>query len=284
MRAKTIVLFTLIVAGAAGAGLFVRNNMTTPEAAEPAPTVEQKPLTHVLVAGDDLSTGTFLDPDKIDWQQWPEDAVAAHHVTRKPDAFAEFDGAVVRMPLAAGDPITRAKVVRPGDRGFLAAVLAPGTRAVSVPVDAVTGTAGLIYPGDRVDLILTQDIDDQDLAPGRRLAGETILADVRVIAVDQRLEGASNGVTERSVARTVTLEVTPAQAETVAVARDLGSLALALRALAEEDARTDAGDTQQQARRPTYAGDISRALDNGAGGNTGNLLLYRGSETSERPR
>ena len=136
---------------------------------------------------------------------------------------------MVRRSLSIGDIVHSQDVMRPGDHGFLAAVLGPGMRAVSVGVDAITGAAGLIWPGDSVDLILTQVISDPALPIGRRIAAETVLTDVRVIAIDQQLvQGVAPDGTEGK-ARTVTMEVTPAQAERVSVASRIGKLSLAVR-------------------------------------------------------
>jgi pilus assembly protein CpaB len=146
--------------------------------------------------------------------------------------------------------------MHPGDHGFLAAVLQPGMRALTIGVDAITGTAGLIWPGDRVDLILTLVLPDNVAPPGRRVAAETALTDVRVIAIDQQLvQGASPGSVEQT-ARTVTLEVNRDQAERVSVAMRLGRLSLAVRS----------ADTSRQASEPhgqtdtVWASDVSAAL------------------------
>jgi pilus assembly protein CpaB len=150
-----------------------------------------------------------------------------------------------------------ADVMRPGDHGFLAAVLTPGMRATSVGVDAVSGTAGLIWPGDHVDLILTEQIDDPNVPIGKRFAGETVLKDVRVIAIDQQLvQGGNAGGpgAESAGSRTVTLEVTPEDAERVAVATRLGKLALAVRPV---DAAARAVTTGHDV---TWSGDVSSAL------------------------
>ena len=138
-------------------------------------------------------------------------------------------GAMVRRSMVAGDVIHLADALRPGDHGFLAAVLKGDTRAVTVGVDATSGTAGLIWPGDRVDLILTQTIADPTLPIGRRIVAETVVSDARVIAIDQRMvEGAANSGPNPE-ARTVTLEVNKADAQAVQVAVRLGRLSLSVR-------------------------------------------------------
>ena len=114
---------------------------------------------------------------------FPDEAVPETYILREGFEEGSLDGAVVRQPLAAGEPITQPKIVRPGDRGFLAAVLKPGMRAVSVPINATTGISGFVFPGDAVDLLLTVELD---LGGRERRATQTILSDIRVLAVDQR--------------------------------------------------------------------------------------------------
>jgi len=145
-------------------------------------------------------------------------------------------------------------VLRSADHGFLSAALTPGTRAVTVAVDIVSGTAGLIWPGDRVDLILTQALDDATQAPGRRVVAETVMRDVRVIAIDQQLAQTTTGkVGEASLARTVTLEVSAEHAEYVQVATRLGKLSLVIRSAVP-------GPVADTRATGTYGGDVSHAL------------------------
>jgi pilus assembly protein CpaB len=180
--------------------------------------------------------------------------VPAQDVLDTPAHRSSFTGAMVRQPLAARQPISSGAVIRPGDHGFLAAVLSPGMRAVTVGVDAITGTAGLIWPGDRVDLLLTQRLSQPNVPPTRNVAAETVLSDVRVIAIDQRLvQGASADRKSPGLARTVTLEVTPEQAERVAVGERLGSLSLVVRS-------AETSRDPRPAPAPIYGGQVSPAL------------------------
>jgi pilus assembly protein CpaB len=184
------------------------------------------------------------------------DRLPPHAITDSPEARASLRGALVPRYLDAGAPVTLDDVLRPRDRGFLATVLAPGARAVSVAVDAVSGVAGLIWPGDRVDVLLTQQIDTPDAPPSRRLLSRTILTEIRVIAVDQQIvEGATGDVQAAGkVARTVTMEVSPEQAERLAVAQRLGFLSLAIRPLKESSELTAA------MRDAVFGGDLSPEL------------------------
>jgi pilus assembly protein CpaB len=165
---------------------------------------------------------------------------------------------MIRRGLRPEEILLPADLLRPGDHGFLAAVLRPGMCAAAVGVDAVSGTAGLIWPGDHVDVLLTQVTDDQTLPAARRASAETVLVDVRVIAIDQQLmEGATGTSTEQGSTHTVTLEVTEPQAEREALAARLGHLSLIVRAA---DA---APDTHAGVPATTWGGDVSPALNQG---------------------
>ena len=196
--------------------------------------VPPPPLPHtvILAWARPMSAGILIKPEDISTVDFPATNLP---VGARPDTIqgrSELIGGMVRRNVLAQEPLLVAEVLRPTDGGFLAAVLAPEHRAVSVAVDAVSGTAGLIWPGDRVDVILTQEVGDQTTPVGRRTFGETVLKDARVIAVDQQL---AHGVTP-DVAnagqgnRTVTLEVLPEAAERMAVAVRLGRVSLTVRA------------------------------------------------------
>lgn len=210
----------------------------------------------VLVAALDLSIGAFVQAESLRWQDWPDVTTPETYLMRGTNDEAELVGAVVRQPVAVGQPVTVGSIVKPGERGFLAAVLEPGMRAISVPVDEASGNAGLIFPGDRVDLILTQTIEVAGDPAGSRRVSETVLQDVRVIAMGRRLkaDGAEEGAGGQQ-ARTATLEATPAAAEKVALVTELGKLALSLRSLAFADTAVTA-----PAARLTWDTDVSPAL------------------------
>jgi pilus assembly protein CpaB len=180
-------------------------------------------------------------------------------LTDTPEARAGLHGALLRRYLDSGNTLMAGDVLHPRDRGFLAAVLAPGALAISVGVDAITGGGGLIWPGDRVDVILTQELGEKDAPLAKRFVGETVLNDVRVVAVDQSIaQGAvvsGDNATGR-LARTITLEVTPQQAERAAVAERLGKVTLAIRAM-------DGVAEAPGGRSSVYGGDVSRALADG---------------------
>lgn len=221
-------LFLLMGAGLLGFSFVAWVALHPPVA--PPPLI---PKVTVLAAASTLRAGTLLKPDDIEAREMLESEAPAGARKDTPQARAELFGAMVRQTLLQHQAVLPADVMRPGDHGFLAAVLTPGKRATSVGVDAVSGTAGLIWPGDHVDLILTQEVmsnGGQDVPAGRRVASETVLQDVRVIAIDQQLvQGGSQSGAGESGSRTVTLEVTPEDVEVVNVASRLGKLSLAVR-------------------------------------------------------
>jgi len=251
-----IVFFALMALGLVGFGT-VAWISTRPPPAPPAAAAPPPPTkVAVLVTAHPLRAGSLLKPEDFA----SKEILQSEHL---PDMSADnletrraLTGAMVRRSVPAGEPIRAADVMRPSDHGFLAAALDPGMRAVTVGVDATDGAAGLISPGDRVDLILTQTIQQPSLPLGRRVVAETVLADVRVIAIDQQLvQGAESNNNNNSQARTVTLEVSEVQAERVSVATRLGKLSLAIRS-----AGSAPGASKPDGPTTTWAGDVSAAL------------------------
>ncbi|NQU56200.1 MAG: Flp pilus assembly protein CpaB [Rhodospirillales bacterium] len=241
MTLKNIILL-LIALGTAGMTAMLANNWIISERAalmalQPAgQTIQQD--TQVLIVRDNLKAGNFVRQENLKWQNWPEDGVAEEYVVKGSREAKEFVGAVVRNAITPGQPMTDTLVVHPGERGFLAAVLGIGNRAVSVPVNATSGISGFIFPGDRVDLILTSKFNSKD-ADGKvlnRFVTKTLLTGLRVLAIDQKTES-KNG--EVSPAKTVTIEVTPKQAEKVAIGMAMGSLSLSLQSLARDENNMD---------------------------------------------
>lgn len=204
-------------------------------------------MPHVLVATKSLPVGTIVGPDAYRFQPWPKELVEeAYYIQGKSDD-AKLVGSVVRTAIAAGQPMTMGSLIQPGDRGFLAAALAPGMRAVTVPVSVQSSVAGFIFPGDRVDLMLTQSVaGGGDGAPLK--VSETILRNLRVLATDQRTNAL--GEDGRPVVQTysnVTVEVTPRMAEKVSVAQTIGAISLSLRSIA---------DSNQELEEALASGDI----------------------------
>jgi pilus assembly protein CpaB len=284
-----VLLFAAVAVAAAGATAYLVQGWLNHQRAEfarsakaPAP----KPAgTAILVAHHALPAGTFVKPEDVRWQPWPEGAIDASYVRQGQREPASFTGAVVRRGIVAGEPITDARVVKPGDRGFLAVVLSPGSRAVSVPVTASSAISGLVFPGDRVDLILSHR--SAEAGAGRKtesiLASETVLENVRVIAIDQSTDDQKGKGPVAAVPKTATLEVTPRQAEMVMVAAELGKLAFSLRSLAlpeETDIGGDAPavDPDAAARGQTITHDIDVSRLIGESRKAAVVHLLRGSK------
>jgi pilus assembly protein CpaB len=255
--AMRLMLIVVVMVGLAGLGLLAVVALAPPPPPAAAAAAAPPARVSLLVAARGVQAGTLLKPEDLAAREMPLEDLPAGAMRDSPEARIELIGAMLRRTLAAGDVLRLDAVLRPGENGFLAAVLAPGMRAVTVGVDAVTGTAGLIWPGDRVDVILTQAFDENDIAPARRVAGEAVLTAARVIAVDRHLvQGMQPGAVGDSLRdnnRTITIEVTPEQATRVAVATRLGRLSLALRA---------AGTAVEEtiAQRPVWGGDVSGAF------------------------
>lgn len=254
--ARIILLVVALVAGGLAAFLVTRGG------SRPAPEqivqtqVVQEPQTQILVAKAPIGMGERLSPDTLEWQDWPEGALRAEYVTisAMPGAAAELDGAVARFEFFPGEPIREAKLVR-SDQGYLSAVLSEGMRGVSVGVTAVSSAGGFVVPNDRVDVVLTTQSEAGEQS-------EVILSNVRVLAIGQRLGelGESGGAVDPSEPRPkpvvfdnstiATLELTPAQAQTLINASTRGQLTLTLRSVVDFNDNTVAAgpDTNQSVR------------------------------------
>jgi pilus assembly protein CpaB len=209
------------------------------EQANAAPVVPAGPK--VLVARKALPVGTIIDAESLGFQAWPKELVQnAYYTEGAPDAdVTKLIGTVVRNPVTAGQPLTKGTLVGPNDRGFLAAALGPGMRAVTVPVSATTGVAGFIFPGDRVDMVLTQEVTGGGDGPALKVS-ETVVRNLRVLATDQRTDSKDEeGKTVVKTFNTVTVEATPRIAEKIAVAQSVGSLSLVLRSIADNAAELE---------------------------------------------
>jgi len=245
-RKKLVLLLgaLIIAVGTAFAARSMFMGSAAPEA-EAAPVQPTGPK--VLVANRALPTGTIITADAMSFQQWPEELVQDAYYIEGNAQLDSLLGTVVRFPVTAGEPVTMGALVSPGDRGFLAAALGAGMRAVTVPVSERTGVAGFVFPGDRVDLVLTQTVEGE----GRPLrTAETVLRNLRVLATDKQTEKVEDPETGKTVVRgfrTVTLEVTPKLAEKVSVAQTIGTLSLVLRSIA---------DNQAELERAIASGDI----------------------------
>ncbi|MBV9842093.1 MAG: Flp pilus assembly protein CpaB [Sphingomonadaceae bacterium] len=213
-------------------------NMFTGAAAPQAQAAPVETGPEVLVATQPLPVGTILQEGSFRFQPWPKDLVGnAYFVKGQPGVDPlKLAGTVVRTEITAGQPLTQGALVKPGDRGFLAAALSPGMRAMTVSVSAASGVAGFVFPGDRVDLVLTSDVQGGGNGPPLKVS-ETIVRNLRVLATDQRTNSKDDeGKTDVKTFSTVTMEATPKIAEKIAVAQTLGQLSLSLRSIADNSA------------------------------------------------
>jgi pilus assembly protein CpaB len=242
MSSKRMVFLLLAVIVAGATAFMARAWLQSERAAllaqagvqrEVAPIVA--PTLQVLVARNAIHTGQIVKPDDLRWQSWPEGSMAPTYIIEGKRPMSDFVGAVARGSIAPGEPITEGKLVLAGTRGFMAAVLLPGTRAVSVPITATSAVSGFIYAGDRVDVLLTHVLSGEK--SGQHTATETILRNARVIAMDQRLDFSPGD--KPDVGKTATLELTPKQSEIVTLAVKMGDLSLVLRSLQDPDEKPD---------------------------------------------
>jgi pilus assembly protein CpaB len=253
MDRKKLVLLLGALIIAIGTAMAARSMFAGASSPQADAAVQEPQGPKVLVSQRGLPVGTIITADAIAYQAWPKEMVQDAYFIDGESDINSLLGTVVRHPITAGEPVTQGSLVAPGDRGFLAAALGPGMRAVTVPVSARTGVGGFVFPGDRVDLVLTQAVKgdgDADLK-----AAETILRNIRVLATDQRTTTTKteNGNTVVQAFRTVTIEVTPRIAEKVAVAQTIGTLSLSLRSIADNQDELDSALASGEVQVPEGA-------------------------------
>jgi pilus assembly protein CpaB len=223
----------------AGISAFMARSMFAGASAPQAEAAAAQTGPEILVATRALPVGTIIDPDSFRYAPWPKDLIDSAYYIKGQNEPQALPGTVVRYPITAGQPITQGALVKPGDRGFLAAALGPGMRAVTVSMSASTGVAGFVFPGDRVDLVLTQDVAGGGDGPPLK-ASETIVRNLRVLATDQRSSSETeDGKSPVTTYSTVTMEATPRIAEKIAVAQTIGQLSLSLRSIADNTAELE---------------------------------------------
>jgi pilus assembly protein CpaB len=249
MNTQRLVVLGLALVAAAGAAFLVRSMLgggTPPVEAKNAP--PPIAMSEVLVASTALTPGQKLLPEQVRWEKWPSSSVDASFITHGSVGSEEeaTKGVVVRSPILQGQPITNNLVVHADAAGFMAAMLSPGMRAVSIIVSAESGAGGFVLPNDRIDVIQTRKV-------GQGAVSRTILSDVRVLAVDQTF--AQEKDTKTVVGKTATVEVTPEQAVTLTGAQGGGQLSLALRPLANDEAL--AGSARRKRSRGDYDGPVA---------------------------
>ena len=245
--ARIVVL--VIALGAGGVAAYLASgydNKPTPV----LPVAEKLPTVEVLVAKSDIQLGQAVKAEDLQWQIWPQATASSAFIRRdsRPDAQAQIAGSIARVPLMQGEPIREQKLVKADGSGFMAAILPTGMRAVSTEISPETGAGGFILPNDRVDVILSKHEKNPDSRAGSSdiITSEIILTNIRVLAIDQapKEKDGQNAV----VGKTVTLELKPEQSETLARARQSGTLSLALRSIADVNIVESRADDQTRKR------------------------------------
>jgi pilus assembly protein CpaB len=245
--ARIVVLTIAVGAGGIAAYLVSGSDNNKPVAAEP---VTQLQTVDVLVAKSDIGLGQSVKPEDMQWQTWPAATASSTFIRRgeRPDATNQLVGSIARAPFITGEPIREQKLVKADGSGFMAAILPTGMRAVSTEISPETGAGGFILPNDRVDVILSKHEKNPDNRAGVSdiVSSEIILTNIRVLAIDQapKEKDGQNAV----VGKTVTLELKPEQTETLARARQSGTLSLALRSIADVNIVQSSADDQTRKR------------------------------------
>ncbi|MBK5565657.1 Flp pilus assembly protein CpaB [Ensifer sp. 2YAB10] len=238
MKPVRIIILAVAVLSAAMAGLLAMKLTRAPAQLTAEPVVERAPTVNVLVASKSLPVGSRLGGDSIHWMAWPKDGVVDGLITdeSQPSAIDDLSGAVVRLPIFNGEPVRHEKVADSSNR-IMSSLLPAGKRAVATEITVATGAGGFILPNDRVDVIMVRKGD------GEHYLTETVLSNVRVLAIDQQVEEKEDG-TKSVVGTTATLELTPDQSKVMTVAQQMAErISLALRSVADaQESDTDAAD------------------------------------------
>ena len=290
MNPRIILLGAAAVFVAVAAAFLARSYLQS-NAPDQAQTASQQETTRILVAANNLPMGHIIEVGDLSWQDWPLEGLNANYLQEEAYNLEDMAGSVVRYGVTAGEPMTSVRMISPGERGFLAAVLTPGMRAVSIPVTRTSGVAGFVFPGDRVDVILTQTLEIQTLQAllegnnekEEREVSVTVLRNVRVLAVDTRTDDQEK---TPELGKSVTLEVTTDIAEKLALMTRMGVVALSLRSITAADGTQNAALTPDDdgpfTSPQTYTWDyqtnrlitpINRA------GDVQTIVLDRGSES-----
>jgi len=271
MKPARIVVI-IVALGAGGLAAYLASGSDSPPPPPPQVKIE---TTDVLVAKSDIALGQAVSANDLQWQPWPTTAASPSFIrrTERPEAIEQLSKAIARSPFVVGEPIREAKLVKANGSGFMAAILPAGMRAISTEVSAETGAGGFILPNDRVDVILTKKDRRVDNSNGTNTVldvqtTETILTNVPVLAVDQIVEE-KNGQ-HSVVGKTATLELTPGQAETLALARHQGTLSLALRSIADNNDQSPPPKPLTPALQATAAPPPPKQEENYK------ILMYRG--------
>ena len=240
MKIARLAVLGVALAAGGGAAFFVSGRSQPPaQIVQAAPTIETD---EVLVAAKDVALGTLVAEADVRWQAWPKEATSAGMILKResPGAVDEAKGSVTRGSFVQGEPIRRDKLVKGPNSGFMSAILPSGYRAMSIKIegDGVTSAGGFILPNDHVDVVRSFRDDIASKATGLdTYNAQIILTNVRVLAIGQNVQE-KNG--ERVVIGTnATLELNPAQVESITLAQRIGQLSLALRSMVDSGQPTE---------------------------------------------
>jgi pilus assembly protein CpaB len=232
----------------------------------------------VLISAANMPVGHFIKAEDLIWQSWPDETVHESYIQQDSEIKIEsLVGAVATSLISAGDPILDNRLVKPGNRGFMAAVLPVGMRAISVRITATSGNAGFVFPGDTVDILLTHEVNINSGNRKSARVSETVMRNVRVLAINQRTDNLTH---TPSVGKTATLEVTPKDAEKILLIKKMGELTLVLRSLG-----TPEEETSQHAAMDnttiTWDSEISKQIAGSTGGENFSVKVFRGGNKNK---
>ena len=257
MKPARIAVLAIAIAAAAGSALLARGLVSTPQTRSVEGPASQIDTVDVLVTSKEVPIGQVVARADLSWQPWPTTAARGGFVRRDavPEALNEYEGAIARVGMLAGEPVNDTKLVRADTAGFLSAILPEGMRAISTKISPETGAGGFILPNDRVDVIMTRQEQTSDARRGTRYLSETVLTNVRVLAIDQAV--AERDGQKVVVGKTATLELRPEQAEMLALAQSMGEIALSLRSLRDADPEGRTGPSASRSLGSGGAGAIT---------------------------
>ncbi len=273
IRSVVLIVIALVVAGVTA--LLARNLVSTPQVAGEKEVVVQvvDSKMKILVAAIDMPVGHFIKNEDMVWQSWPDESVHERYIQQDSEITIEsLLGAVAVSPISSGEPILDNRLAKPGNRGFMSAVLPAGKRAISIRITATTGNAGFVFPGDRVDILLTHQVNVKSTDRKKARVSETVLSNVRVLAINQ---STNNPTHTPSIGKTATLEVTPKEAEKISLIKKMGELTLILRSLGKGEEE----DSVQTAENNTFTwdSDVSQQLSgSGKAGKNYSVKIFRG--------
>lgn len=280
INVKSVVLIGIALLVAGVTAMLARSLVSKPE---PQATGEQVVLKvpdskmKILIASVNMQVGHFIKAEDMTWQSWPDETVNENYIQQDSDIKMEsLIGAVSVLPMTAGEPMLSNRLVKPGNRGFMAAVLPAGKRAISVRITATSGNAGFVFPGDRVDILLTHEIDIKSGNRKSARISETVLNDVRVLAINQRTD---NPTHTPSVGKTATLEVSPKEAEKILLIKNMGELTLILRSLGNEETEGEpALHAAADVPTITWDSEISKQISGSSSGTNHSVQIFRGGK------